>query len=104
MTFHSTITAQALLRPSFMSGNVYTSSMLDTIICQCYYNTHIRDVFSQLIFSHNPDTQNAYTRLCEGPEAIVNTQGGDDGYGSSGHVYQVDIPLSFHGTYTKCNA
>lgn len=89
--------AQALLRPSFMSGNVYTSSMLDTIICQCYYNTHLRDVLSQLIFSHNPDTQNAYTRLCDGPEAIINNFDDVDRNGSSGHVYQIDIPPSHHG-------
>jgi hypothetical protein len=90
--------AQALLRPSFMSGNVYTSSMLDTIICQCYYNTHLRDVLSQLIFSHNPDTQNAYTRLCDGPEAIINNMDdADDRNGTSGHVYQIDIPPSHHG-------
>ncbi|KAG2183105.1 hypothetical protein INT44_006086 [Umbelopsis vinacea] len=89
--------AQAMLRPSFMSGNVYTSSMLDTIICQCYYNTHLRDVLSQLIFSHNPDTQNAYTRLCEGPEAIMNTEENDSSYGSSGHVYQIEVPPKLHG-------
>ncbi|KAI8584387.1 hypothetical protein K450DRAFT_219626 [Umbelopsis ramanniana AG] len=90
--------AQAMLRPSFMSGNVYTSSMLDTIICQCYYNTHLRDVLSQLIFSHNPDTQNAYTRLCEGPEAIMNSEENDSSYGSSGHVYQIEVPPVLHGT------
>lgn len=86
-----------MLRPSFMSGNVYTSSMLDTIICQCYYNTHLRDVLSQLIFSHNPDTQNAYTRLCEGPEAILNSQDDESSYGSSGHVYQIEVPATLHG-------
>jgi hypothetical protein len=90
-------TAQAMLRPSFMSGNVYTSSMLDTIICQCYYNTHLRDVLSQLIFSHNPDTRNAYTRLCEGPEAIINTKDDDKPYGSGGHVYQIEVPPNLHG-------
>lgn len=28
------IAAQAMLRPSFMSGNVYAPCMLDTVICQ----------------------------------------------------------------------
>jgi hypothetical protein len=76
--------------------------MLDTIICQCYYNTHLRAVLSQLIFSHNPDTENAYTRLCEGPEAILDTPD-DDRYGSSGHVYQIGIPPSYHGKSPLCN-
>ncbi|RUP03950.1 hypothetical protein BC936DRAFT_140568, partial [Jimgerdemannia flammicorona] len=81
--------AQAMLRPSFMSGNVYAPDMLDTVICQniciaalkhplpnphslppppqCYYNPHIRPILSQLIFSHSrSDPQshhNSFTRL-----------------------------------------
>ncbi|RUS26995.1 hypothetical protein BC938DRAFT_483852, partial [Jimgerdemannia flammicorona] len=54
-------------RPSFMSGNVYAPDMLDTVICQCYYNPHIRPILSQLIFSHSrSDPQshhNSFTRL-----------------------------------------
>ncbi|KAJ1969760.1 hypothetical protein H4R34_006134, partial [Dimargaris verticillata] len=44
--------AQAILRPSFMSGHVFAPCMLDTLICQTYYNNHLLDIIKQFIFSH----------------------------------------------------
>ncbi|RKP33121.1 hypothetical protein BJ085DRAFT_27940, partial [Dimargaris cristalligena] len=44
--------AQAVLRPSFMSGHVFAPCMLDTLICQTYYNNHLLDIVKHLIFSH----------------------------------------------------
>ncbi|KAL1920771.1 uncharacterized protein VTP21DRAFT_11406 [Calcarisporiella thermophila] len=52
----SDVNAQAMVRPSFMSGNVYSKTMLDTLICQCYYNRHMLSIVEQLVFSHVPET------------------------------------------------
>lgn len=42
---------KTLMRPAFMAGHVYAQSMLDTVICQSYYNPHLLNIMRHLIFS-----------------------------------------------------
>lgn len=43
--------AQTIMRPAFMTGHIYAQCMLDTIICQNYYNPHLLNILRHLIFS-----------------------------------------------------
>ncbi|KAJ1930239.1 hypothetical protein IWQ60_000483 [Tieghemiomyces parasiticus] len=45
--------ATQLLRPSFISGNVFIPTMLDVMMSHAYFNPHILDVYKHLIFSHD---------------------------------------------------
>lgn len=45
------MSAKTLLRPAFMAGHVYAQSMLDTVICQNYYNPHMLNILRHMIFS-----------------------------------------------------
>ena len=38
----------------FAAGSVYTSSMLDTLICQSFYNPQITNVLGQLVAGSDP--------------------------------------------------
>ncbi|KAJ1956072.1 hypothetical protein GGI12_005403, partial [Dipsacomyces acuminosporus] len=89
--------AQAFLRPSFMSGRVYAPVMLDTLICQAYYNEHIIEIMQRLIFSHG----NVVHALSM---AKLNEAGVDgqlypeaDSQASTGHVFLVEVPERFYG-------
>ncbi|CAJ0910429.1 17741_t:CDS:10, partial [Entrophospora sp. SA101] len=83
---------QALLRPSFMSGNVFTPSNLDTLLCQCFYNKHIPVIVKRLIFSHDPGNKKLTPK-------VTNVQ--DNEWQSlkigSGQMFQIDVPSSFFG-------
>ncbi|KAJ1926753.1 hypothetical protein IWQ60_003522 [Tieghemiomyces parasiticus] len=80
--------AQAILRPSFMSGHVFAPCMLDTLICQTYYNNHILDIVKHLIFSHRlaDDTVQLYfsppplaaATTVETEPCLVDTQAPED--------------------------
>ncbi|KAJ2823734.1 hypothetical protein GGI24_003606, partial [Coemansia furcata] len=97
--------AQAFLRPSFMSGRVYAPVMLDTLICQAYYNEHILEIMQRLIFSHG-DVVHALgmAKLNEAgiegaaPGTTTEEGEGEEGEaGSAGHVFLVQVPERFHG-------
>ncbi|KAI8319977.1 hypothetical protein GQ54DRAFT_298973 [Martensiomyces pterosporus] len=89
--------AQAFLRPSFMSGRVYAPVMLDTLICQAYYNEYILEIMQRLIFSHgNVVHALGMAKLNEaGVEGLVYPEA--DNEVSSGHVFLVEVPSRFHG-------
>ncbi|KAJ2412607.1 hypothetical protein GGI10_003585 [Coemansia sp. RSA 2530] len=89
--------AQAFLRPSFMSGRVYAPVMLDTLICQAYYNEHVLEIMQRLIFSHG-DVVHALgmAKLNEaGIEGVPGSAG--EGELGAGHVFLVEVPPRFHG-------
>ena len=44
--------------PVFASGNTFTSSMLDTLVCQAYYNPHIITILHRLVAASD-DTEEA---------------------------------------------
>ncbi|KAJ2006106.1 hypothetical protein H4R26_001571 [Coemansia thaxteri] len=92
--------AQAFLRPSFMSGRVYTPVMLDTLICQAYYNEYVLEIMQRLIFSHgNVVHALGLAKLNEaGVDAAAMVDGDvPDGDVRDGHVFLVEVPARFHG-------
>ncbi|CAG8689141.1 7095_t:CDS:2, partial [Scutellospora calospora] len=80
---------QALMRPSFMSGNVFAPSTLDTMLCQCFYNRHIPIILKRLIFSHDMDDENLSPKI--DIEHYGRNYWNNIGL-SSGHVFQVEVP------------
>ncbi|KAJ1736111.1 hypothetical protein LPJ61_000161 [Coemansia biformis] len=93
---------QAFLRPSFMSGRVYAPVMLDTLICQTYYNNHLLEILQQLIFSHGSVTH--ALGMAKLREAGIDTPATDDQQPrlGTGHVFLVAVPRRFRGcTYAS---
>ncbi|RIA95876.1 hypothetical protein C1645_816175 [Glomus cerebriforme] len=83
---------QALMRPSFMAGNVFTPCNLDTMLCQCFYNRHIPLIMKHLIFSHDADDDMLSPKI----ERQLNKERQDSGI-NSGHLFYVDVPSVFIG-------
>eukprot|EP00158_Paraphelidium_tribonemae_P009403 Partr_v1_DN28856_c0_g1_i3_m33832 putative Potassium large conductance calcium-activated channel, subfamily M, alpha member 1 len=48
---------RALMRPAFMSGHVYCQSMLDSIICQNFFNPHMLNIVRHMLFSGSFESQ-----------------------------------------------
>ena len=51
---------QTYLAPPFAAGHVYTSSMLDTLVCQAYYNPHIITILRLLVAGEDPQASDAW--------------------------------------------
>ncbi|PVU99513.1 hypothetical protein BB559_000630 [Furculomyces boomerangus] len=55
---------QSMLQPSFMSGVCYAPTILDTIICQSFYNKHIIPLLKNLVFPQGDIThQVEYSKM-----------------------------------------
>lgn len=52
------IVSRIITRPAFMAGHVYCATMLDTIMCQNYYNPHLFHILRHMIFSGTFHTEN----------------------------------------------
>ncbi|KAJ2815990.1 hypothetical protein IWW50_006646, partial [Coemansia erecta] len=86
---------QAFLRPSFMSGRVYAPVMLDTLVCQAYYNEHLLEILQQLIFSHGNVTH--ALGLAKMREAGILADAPPESEVGTAHVFLVEVPRRFHG-------
>ncbi|KAI9481799.1 hypothetical protein LPJ55_004699 [Coemansia sp. RSA 990] len=87
---------QAFLRPSFMSGRVYAPVMLDTLICQAYYNEHLLEILQLLIFSHGSVAHAlGMAKLKQAGFSMDDSEGSQQG--SSTHVFLVEIPDRLEG-------
>ncbi|KAJ2394180.1 hypothetical protein GGI05_002152 [Coemansia sp. RSA 2603] len=92
--------AQAFLRPSFMSGRVYAPVMLDTLVCQSYYNKYILEIIKRLVFSHGNVVHALGMAKMEeaGVQGSVYPDSEGDGVDNSGgHVFLVEVPERFFG-------
>ncbi|CAG8500744.1 6045_t:CDS:10 [Cetraspora pellucida] len=89
---------QALMRPSFMSGNVFTPGYLDTMLCQCFYNRHIPVILKRLIFSHDTNDESFSPKT--GMRHDDNNYWTNLGL-NSGHVFQAEIPPLYIGQKYK---
>ncbi|KAL4487940.1 hypothetical protein ABPG72_022800 [Tetrahymena utriculariae] len=70
----------------FASGEIYISTMLDTLICQAYYNPFIINILDQLIMggaTHNPKLKKIYNNLRL----------------QSANIFLINIPLKYE-SYT----
>ncbi|KAJ2714400.1 hypothetical protein H4R19_001749 [Coemansia spiralis] len=96
---------QAFLRPSFMSGRVYAPVMLDTLVCQAFYNDHLLEILQRLIFSHGNVTH--ALGMAKLHEAGIDTPAAGDAadqlpHHRNGHVFLVAVPRRFRGcTYAS---
>jgi len=59
---HRKTSVNPLASPQYASGAVYTSSMLDTLVCQAFYNAHIVTVLQQLVAGSDVQTVKAWDR------------------------------------------
>ncbi|TYZ64091.1 hypothetical protein PybrP1_009118 [[Pythium] brassicae (nom. inval.)] len=67
--------AYPYLTPSFASGNVFLSSVLDRIVCQSFYNPYITDVVESLAAgSSKSTTTSAPVRFAPGGTAAARRQ------------------------------
>ena len=82
------------LAPNFAAGGIYTDCLLDSLICQCYYNNDIVNIIRMMIGGHlmheKRDTAPAedakYNRR---PSSGVGIQ--------SSNTYQIPVPSAFVG-------
>ncbi|KAJ2081976.1 hypothetical protein H4R24_001955 [Coemansia sp. RSA 988] len=89
---------QAFLRPSFMSGRVYAPVMLDTLVCQAYYNEHLLEILQRLIFSHGNVTHAlGVAKLREAGIDVPKPEGDELEDLGAGNVFLVEVPSRFYG-------
>lgn len=72
--------------PQFAAGELFVSSLLDTVVCQAFYNPHIVNIINRLVISKDPYEDAAMTNRA----GTVKLRGLDSVLGSS--LYQIDIP------------
>ncbi|KAI3650905.1 hypothetical protein MP228_004386 [Amoeboaphelidium protococcarum] len=78
---------RSLLRPCFMAGHTYSQNMLDSIICQNFYNVHMLSILRHIIYSGTFHVQNQLKQ--------------SDGLEHS-HIWLVRVPPQFAGkTYLQ---
>ncbi|KAI3657470.1 hypothetical protein MP638_002733 [Amoeboaphelidium occidentale] len=77
---------RALLRPAFMSGHVYAQSMLDTVICQNFFNPHMLNIIRHLLFSGSFKTESVQSSQ----DDIVRP--------NHSHIWLAQIPNALIGT------
>ncbi|KAJ2025329.1 hypothetical protein GGI06_000631, partial [Coemansia sp. S85] len=70
---HTQLLGEPLLKRTFMGGHIFMPALIDTALCQCYFNSHILDVLRHLTFSHAPSdlvTSTVATPKAEEEEGI----------------------------------
>jgi hypothetical protein len=74
------------LSPPFAAGHVYTASMLDTLICQAYYNPHIITILRQIVAGEDVPTAKQFNRKMKHVLGEVNDS----------HLFQIEVPKKFY--------
>ncbi|KAJ2850841.1 hypothetical protein IWW36_001565 [Coemansia brasiliensis] len=69
---HTQLLGEPLFKRTFMGGHIFMPAVIDTMLCQCYFSSHILDVMRHLTFSHGSrgsfqDSESVVTtpRACE---------------------------------------
>lgn len=73
----------------FISGIIYSSSMLDTLTCQSFYNPHITSVFRALVGGEVLKVQ-PMGQVSSSSERFINSL-------PSSHLYQIPVPREMKG-------
>mmetsp|Transcript_33776 Transcript_33776/g.54185 ORF Transcript_33776/g.54185 Transcript_33776/m.54185 type:complete len:682 (+) Transcript_33776:1252-3297(+) len=82
-------TGKHVLLPPFAAGNIYTSSMLDTLLAQSYYNSNLITALHQLVVGEDLEKAQEWKK-----KSNISIQGSDLGY--------IPVPPSFDGkTYME---
>ncbi|OMH84936.1 Calcium-activated potassium channel slowpoke [Zancudomyces culisetae] len=98
---------QPFFRPCFMAGIAYAPIMLDTLICQSFYNENLISILKRLVFSHGDiSRQVEYSKLVKAglPSAHLPPLNPTSPTGENpeqfieyANVFLVHIPSSFVG-------
>lgn len=81
--------------PVFASGEVYLSSLMDSLICQAYYNTALIIVLKQLIIGEAKKTTNQGSKR-------FKIQDTDFSHVPTSNLYHIKVPKYYHGKrYSK---
>ena len=77
------------MSPQFASGSLFTSSMLDTLICQQFYNPELTSIVAQLISGMDREKENLYWRKILGnTDPVIDAMTGSV-------LAQIEVPKYF---------
>ncbi|PVZ97088.1 hypothetical protein BB558_006963 [Smittium angustum] len=92
---------QSFFRPCFMSGHCYSHIMLDTLICQSFYNDNLISLLRNLIFSQGNITREVeYSKMVAAglsPSELPPIKPNMDLAYPNSSIFLVDIPEMFVG-------
>ncbi|PWA02832.1 hypothetical protein BB558_001021 [Smittium angustum] len=92
---------QSFFRPCFMSGHCYSPIMLDTLICQSFYNDDLISLLRNLIFSQGNITHEVeYSKMVAAglsPSELPPIKPNMDLAYPNSSIFLVDIPEVFFG-------
>ncbi|PWA01584.1 hypothetical protein BB558_002320, partial [Smittium angustum] len=92
---------QSFFRPCFMSGHCYSHIMLDTLICQSFYNDNLISLLRNLIFSQGNITREVeYSKMVAAglsPSELPPIKPNMDLAYPNSSIFLVDIPEVFFG-------
>ncbi|KAJ2649068.1 hypothetical protein IWW40_003479 [Coemansia sp. RSA 1250] len=92
---HTQLLGEPLFKRTFMGGHIFMPAVIDTMLCQCYFSSHILDVMRHLTFSH--DSRGSF----QDGESVVTTPRACEAIairGSRpGHLSLLYVPQRFVG-------
>ena len=81
--------------PVFASGEVYLSSLMDSLICQAYYNSALINVLKQLLIGDSKKNSNQGSKR-------IKIQDSDFSHVQTSNLYHIKVPKYYHGKrYSK---
>ena len=91
-TFHLQTNRDTYLEPSFAAGQVYTATILDTLLCQTFYNPRVITVIEQLVSSEDPVKARRWNERIKKSSAHQL-----DNLPKESHLFQIPVPKKFCG-------
>jgi hypothetical protein len=73
--------------PPYAAGHVYNASMLDTLLCQSYYNPHIITILRHIVAGGDPWAIHQFNTDAMGKTGPL----------TDSHLFQIPIPVDFGG-------
>ena len=91
-TFHLQTSKDTYLEPSFAAGQVYTATILDTLLCQTFYNPRVITVIEQLVSSEDPVKARRWNERIKKASAHQL-----DNLPKESHLFQIPVPKTICG-------
>ncbi|KAI9168645.1 hypothetical protein H9P43_008018 [Blastocladiella emersonii ATCC 22665] len=66
--------AQTILRPAYMAGHAFSSSLFDGLLAQSYYSPHVLSLIKRLIFTGRPTLVEKLAKSSSKPPSILPSQ------------------------------
>ncbi|PVU91307.1 hypothetical protein BB561_004476 [Smittium simulii] len=87
---------QSFIRPCFMSGNCSAPIMLDTLICQAYYNDSLIELLKSIIFPNGDIAhQVEYSKLAAAGYPISQLPSTVSNDKVDKHIFMIPVPENF---------